>query len=107
LGVHVFNFNKNTMFALTLNVAIRMIQEYKRGDFPLPIKLVTGAWLHGYFLTSIGFSQFPSVRHEIMHFGNVVLKYIQNTTGRKLPKTKKRPSIPIVFTNELVLIVFR
>jgi len=78
LGVHLFSFHKNTMFILTLNVALGTILAYKRGDFPLPIKLVSGAWLHGYFLTSLGFSQFPNFRHEIMQFGNVVLERLSN-----------------------------
>ncbi|CAL8124524.1 unnamed protein product [Orchesella dallaii] len=81
LGVAIFHLHKNVMYFLVVFTTSRLIQACKRGMLPLQQMLLTSAWIHGYLLTAIGFSQFPGFRHEIMQFGNLVLERIHNPSA--------------------------
>jgi len=78
LGLYFFNYHKYITYFYICTNSFRTIKAYKKGEFPLPAILITASWIHGDVLTTLVFSQFPKFRQEIMNFGNLILKMIQN-----------------------------
>jgi len=83
---HTWLFNCHLLYMLVLGVIcwIRFLIFIKVKGVPAQVRVLHLVWALGYALTIFCFFQFHRKKTEIMHFGNLLFKYILESRKGKL-----------------------